>query len=79
VTKNGPALDLIGARRRMQRACLLVALESVDDVSEPAGEPKGAYVEMTNAARHLVLAQNAYDDYAEAREAERIRLPLLPQ
>lgn len=66
-----PALDLIEARRRMQRACLLVALEAVDDVSEPAGEPSGAYAEMTDAARHLVLAQNAYDGHVAAKEAER--------
>lgn len=34
---------------------------------DPASE---AYDEMTVAARHLVLAQNAWDDHVEAGQAE---------
>jgi hypothetical protein len=68
VSYMGPGLELIAARRRMQKAALAISLAAVDDASGMSAD----YAELSDAARHLVLAQNAYDDYAEARERDRV-------
>ena len=73
----GPGLTLIEARQRMTRAVLMVQLHAAGMAAGPATfggseEATQAYAEVSAAARHLVLAQNAWDDYLEARRAERI-------
>jgi hypothetical protein len=76
-SEPGPGLRLIKARQRMTRAVLTVQLQEAGAAASPAtfagskvaGE---AYAEMSMAARVLVLAQNAWDDYLEARRAEMV-------
>jgi hypothetical protein len=73
----GPGLRLIEARRRMTRAVLAIQLHAAGDAASPAtfagsGEATAAYAEMSAAARHLVLAQNAWDDHLEAMRAEMV-------
>ena len=72
----GPGLVLIQARQRLIRAVLTIQLQEAGSSSLPitfAGSEgtSGAYAEMSAAARLLVLAQNAWDDYLEARRAEK--------
>ena len=68
----GPGLRLVEARQRMERAVLSIHLQGVTQTYAGSEEAAKAYAEMSNAARHLVLAQNAWDDYVEAKRAERM-------
>jgi hypothetical protein len=58
------------ARRRILRASLAISLVAVDDKSG-LPEHAAAYAELSDAARQLVLAQNAWDDWSEATQDER--------
>jgi hypothetical protein len=64
----GPGLRLSLARQRIRRAVLTIAVLDATP-GTPTGGPAvlAAYDELTEAARHLVLAQNEWDDYVEAK------------
>jgi hypothetical protein len=67
---TGPAAALVEARHRM----LLAALAAFDGAVGPTGNSL-AYSELSDAARHLVLAQNAWDDHAEAMMRDQVSTP----